>query len=414
MLKQYSVLVKSISLPFTLKVLTALIGLIFNYASTQYVSPHEFGLFSLAQLIILVLVTLSKFGLDTNMVKVIANQKNINTSEYFCALILIFGFLVIISTIFFSIGPFFVNNIILKPSLSELLLYIIAITIPNAVIALNSSFLRGAAQANYSLLFNGLVTMSLATLFIFIFEPSNAVSLLKLTLVANVISCTISFIVCFATAKTITPPSISKAPKMLRSGYSLWIVALVTLTIQQASVLFLARYTDASTIGVYAIATKIAFMLSFFLIAVNSVYSAKFVWLYKQGQKQKLTLLFFRLQKLLVTIAAIVTIVLMASSNMILVMFGENYVEGSQWLIILLIGQFINLSTGCSVNLLIMTGHELQHRNNTLIIALLTVVLAVILIPSYQATGAALTTSLAMISQNLLSYYFVHRLVLRN
>ena len=75
---------------------------------------------------------------------------------------------------------------------------------------------------------------------------------------------------------------------------------------------------------------------------------------------------------------------------------------------ILAVGPFIGTAVG---SLLSMTGHERQLRWIVFIGAVLGVSLGVLLIPGYGLIGAAIETSVAVASKNLLCVYQVNQLL---
>ena len=78
-------------------------------------------------------------------------------------------------------------------------------------------------------------------------------------------------------------------------------------------------------------------------------------------------------------------------------------------LVVLAIGQFINVSTGSVGFVLIMAGNERLARNNTLLAATVSLVLNVLLIPPLGALGAAIATAASIASLNLSAAYLVKR-----
>lgn len=89
--------------------------------------------------------------------------------------------------------------------------------------------------------------------------------------------------------------------------------------------------------------------------------------------------------------------------------FGEEFREASTALVILALGQFVNIATGSVGYLLSMTGHEKDVRNNVFVSAALGIGLGFALIPAYGLTGAASATAIAIASQNLLGVYQVKK-----
>ena len=75
----------------------------------------------------------------------------------------------------------------------------------------------------------------------------------------------------------------------------------------------------------------------------------------------------------------------------------------------MLIGQFINMTTGSVNVLLMMTNNENIVRLNTSISAIMCLLLGIIFIPKFGIMAAAIVTSLAIAFQNILNVFFVFK-----
>jgi len=89
--------------------------------------------------------------------------------------------------------------------------------------------------------------------------------------------------------------------------------------------------------------------------------------------------------------------------------FGEEFRTASTALVILALGQFVNIATGSVSYLLSMTGFERKVRDNAFFSALIGVALGFALIPNYGLLGASIATAIAIASQNLLGVYQVQK-----
>lgn len=404
------------AIPFTLKAATAVIGLLFNLVATQYLPVEEFGLFSLALVLVITIVTITKLGLDNTLVKIIAiekakrNPKAITRSYSFVLLLSLFSLLLIGTVLWFSQN--IISNILGQKELISLFFLILATALPNIFLIINSATLKGLQHPNLSVSFNGLITLTISSVLTYITAPQTALELLQLVCFATYTSCILSFSLCFGVLKIGWSFSLTPLKQVTDSCFPLWISSLVALIIQQLSILVLSNYAELADIAIYSIAAKIAVLMSFVLFAFNAILAPKFAALYATKQFISLKNLAKQANKILLLIAISISLFLYIISNELMTLFGEEYMRGTLWLRILILGQLINVGTGSVVNLLIMTGHEKLHRNLTLLVALITVILVSLLIPKYGAIGAAIATAVAMSIQNLLSYYFAHKLIL--
>lgn len=414
-MKNIEILTKA-AIPFSLKAATAVIGLLFNLVATQYLPVEEFGLFSLTLVLVITLVTITKLGLDNTLVKIVAVNKakqnhKATTQTYSFVLLLSFISLLIISTGLWA-SQNIISNILGQKDLPPLFFLILATALPNIFLIINSAMLKGLQHANLSVGFNGLITLTLSSILTFIITPQTALELLQLVCFATYTSCILSFLLCFGVLKIGWSFNLTPLKQVTNSCFPLWISSLVALVIQQLSILVLSRYASLADIAIYSIAAKIAILMTFVLFAFNTILAPKFAALYATNQLFSLKTLAKQANKMLLLIAISISLFLYILSDELMALFGDEYIAGTLWLQILIFGQLVNVGTGAVVNLLIMTGHEKLHRNLTLFVALVTVILVSILIPKYGAIGAAIATAVSMSLQNLLSYYFAHKLIL--
>ena len=96
-------------------------------------------------------------------------------------------------------------------------------------------------------------------------------------------------------------------------------------------------------------------------------------------------------------------------SKLILSIFGSSFTGAEKIIYVVSIGQFFLLSTGPVATLLMMTGYENLHRNNTLSCALINIFLNALFIPQLGAFGAALATSISIIIKNLVAVVVVYK-----
>ncbi len=409
-------LVKKAGSPLLLTVATALMGLIFNFSATKYLSAEEFGIFALAQTLVLILVTVAKLGLEKTLIKYVAASKALQQSTQTSSVYtmgLLYAFVGIICTTLTAwlFKELMVYRLLNQSELMPLIPIVLLLIAPNTFLAINSGLLRGYSCPNLSIVFSGFATLVLSTFFILLFHPSTALSLIKLVLFAAGSACIASFFLCFAQLKLKLTIDWQQTNAMFSSCMPLWTSSIVTLVIQQFSVIILSRHVSLSEIGIYAISSKIAVLMSFALIAVNVIVTPKFSAFYAAGKISELKSLTFTANKVLFIIALLMAITLFTTAELILSFFGAAFVQGAIYLKILVLGQMVNLGTGSVTHLLIMTGNERVHQKNTLITAVTAICLVLLLVPKFGAIGAAVSTAVSMACQNLLSYYSARKLI---
>ncbi len=191
------------------------------------------------------------------------------------------------------------------------------------------------------------------------------------------------------------------------SCFPLWIVMLLALAVQWSGQLIAGVWVPADEVAHLAVAQRTAMLVSFILIAVNLVVAPRFAALYAQHKHAELERLALRATRLMTLFALPVILLICVFPSWIMGWFGDAYRSSAPLLVILAVGQLVNVVTGSVGFLLSMTGHERDLRNVVLISGPFAIGVALILIPFYGVMGAAIATSLAVGCHNLLAAYRV-------
>jgi len=97
--------------------------------------------------------------------------------------------------------------------------------------------------------------------------------------------------------------------------------------------------------------------------------------------------------------------------HLIEILFGEPYIRSFDALLIIGLGQLISSLVGSVVLILNMTGHEKETFKGAIGFTFSNIVLNLALIPLYGIEGAALATTLCLVSLNFYLYFVTKRVV---
>jgi O-antigen/teichoic acid export membrane protein len=175
--------------------------------------------------------------------------------------------------------------------------------------------------------------------------------------------------------------------------------------------LLVGLWVDSAGVAQFAVAQRVAFLISFILVAVNVLAAPKFAALHQAGDLFSLERTARSCALLMAVIAAGPSLLLIATPQLVLGLFGEQFAAAALPLAILALGQFVNVATGSVSFLLMMSGNERLHRNNVTVWTLLNVLGCCVLIPRYGVLGAAISSSAAVALQNVSAAYLVRRRV---
>jgi len=188
-----------------------------------------------------------------------------------------------------------------------------------------------------------------------------------------------------------------------RSSLPLWVSAIMNQTMIWGGQFVAGIYNTPKELAELAVARNTSVLITFILTAVNYVSAPRFATLYNQGKMVELKRYARNTSWLMTIIAFPVILVIWVFPGFIMSMFGKEFVGGIWLLRILSIGQFVNVITGSTGYLLIMSGHEKDLRNIAIINGILAIVLAFILNPLLGPIGSAISTSVVLAGSNLMA-----------
>lgn len=160
-------------------------------------------------------------------------------------------------------------------------------------------------------------------------------------------------------------------------------------------------------VGVYNILLRVSEIIGFTLVIINFILAPLIARLFEEGNLFLLQKMITRSAQVTMLIGLPVMILIMVSRNYILHFFGVNFMNASNALLILCLGQFVNIFSGSVGTLLMMSGHEKFSILSLAISIVFNIVLNVTLIPVYGVIGAAIAASVSLVVWNSFAYFFV-------
>jgi O-antigen/teichoic acid export membrane protein len=189
----------------------------------------------------------------------------------------------------------------------------------------------------------------------------------------------------------------------------LFLVAGMYLINSQADTLMIGLLLDNTEAGIYVVASRVASLIGFGILAVNSIAAPMIASLYGQDRTDEL-------QRILIlgtwgtTIFALpVSLGLIIWGKVVLGLFGPEFSEGYTALVILVIGQLVNAATGLVGSLMQMSGQQVTAFRVIGGSAIANIILNALLIPKWGIEGAAITTATTTIAWSTILVYAAWR-----
>ncbi len=397
------------SIIFFIKVLAALFSFLFSVFLGRLLGSEGTGLYFLTQTIILIFAVLSRIGLDNAVVRYVAHLRinndwgNIIKVRKNAILFGVFGsFLAIFFIIFIS--PWLANVVFSKPEMQYLLIWMSLSILPITIFSLNAYVLQGLNKVAEAISIISFWVPLLSLIGVILLVPTfNIYGAIWSYIAAVYINLIISYCL-WKKSKIGKEFCLSRFShhKLLKSSFPLFGATILNLIVTWSPTIVLGVVSASEQIGIFGVANRTASLASFFLVAINSVVAPKFATLYSQNKIKELQVVASSSATIVTVVATPFVLVCLIFSSSIMKIFGEDFVSGDFVFLILLIGQFVNILTGSVGMLLIMSGNESIYRNVMGLSTMLCLALSIFLIPLFEATGAALATSITMIAQNII------------
>ncbi len=151
-------------------------------------------------------------------------------------------------------------------------------------------------------------------------------------------------------------PGQGEVRELLKYGAPRAPAALFSHLLFWTDLFVLARYADAFETGVYAAAARAAQVILLFIISVSLMFSPFVADLHARGERDKLDKLFKQLTRWTMALTLPLFVVLAVTPGSALRLFGSEFGAGQTALLILLLGQLLNVATGTGGFILIMVG----------------------------------------------------------
>ena len=397
------------------KAMSAFAAFFVTLAITRLLETHESGIFLLALSLLTVSSVFFRLGLDNVLLRIIGS----GASKQFSSQVMITGvsWVLLLSVLFTVIVYYFSIEISLwigKPDFSPVISVIIFALPPMAVFFLLSFGFQAYHRVVLTLLFRGLGTsivflVILFALWSFGFRGFTAFLLSIVYLISIFIVLFFSAVTWYhQTDRILEKPKFNDS-EIWSASSNLWAATTMSLAVQWSGILIAGALVATESIAHLSAAQRTAMLISFVLMVVNMVVAPRYARLWNEGDLVEIRRLAKWSTRGMLVLASPIVLVMFIFPEPIMGLFGQGYEEGALLLLIMAIGQFINVATGSVGYLLNMSGHERDFRRVTMFAGPLTIVLSYCLVAGYGVVGAAIATAVGLSLQNLGALYMVKK-----
>lgn len=205
----------------------------------------------------------------------------------------------------------------------------------------------------------------------------------------------------FMPNEVIHSPPVFKTKEWLTVSFPLLLVTGFQVVLRRADILMVGMYIGQREAGIYNAASKTAFLVSFVLMAVNTIAATMISPFHAKGDVLALQRLVSVVIRLTFWPTLLLALGLIFCGRTILGLFGPEFIKGYWALVLLATGYLISVSFGPVGFLMSLTGHQNQISLVMGLSALVNICLNLVLIPKWGLFGAAFATMITMILWNV-------------
>lgn len=399
---------------FFIRIFAFLFSYIFTIIITRNLGAESYGYITLSFSIMMILSVVCRLGFDLNLTRIFARDNNkVNQGLYTHSVILS----LIIGTFFCLLiylnSQYISTNIFGKPKFSKFLEWT-SLTIPLwSIILINSGVFRGLKKNLYYALFNSFGRFFLTTLILIVLLYIFEMNFDHIPAIAHFLGILIlsllSFFLIYQLFGALNFKRKTGFIGFFKVSLPMFLSTSLIIMLAWTDKLFLGYFVSGTEIGVYDISLRIAALIGFTLEALNSILVPKISEAFAREDFTKMQTEITFSAKINFYLSLGVFIFILVFSELILSLFGEEFILGQLVLSICCLGHLINSFSGPVGNILQMTGYHKLFTKIMLVAFIINLILNPVLISLYSIKGAAIAFVISMIFWNFTSSYFVYK-----
>lgn len=294
---------------------------------------------------------------------------------------------------------------------------ILIIVLLKAVLNIQSSFLQALKQPIISniplniIIPLGTVTCLLTYKYLgFNIKVTTALTVFSLSAIIGVLF-SIYCLIKFLPPRLLTENIETKNKLWRHSMVSLGLIGVITTLNSELATILLGYIGTLTDVAFFKVSLSGVVLLSVGMQAVNTVIAPDIAKKFQSNDIKELQTSITNATFLSSVVSLpIFLVIIIFSQELISLAFGADYIEASLSLVIVAIGQFINILFGSVGLILNMAGHEKKTLKSFIFGLILTSILLLLLVPLYKYVGAAISISIGMVVWPGIMSFYIYKL----
>ncbi len=399
------------------KMVSVFLGFASYFLLAHLLSPHEMGAYFLTMSLVALSATLAQLGLNQTIVRLVAEAVGTGRPGRAAAAVkkvMLYGgagALVVAGILISGAGRWVAVEVFHSSLMAHVMVLAGIMLIMTTFQGLLSESFRGFYDIRYASIFSGFFSTLISILLFFILWMKTGHADLATVMILSIIGGTTSNLAAAFLLKrkvnTVAGKDELRRREILTIAWPMLVTNLTLFVLNQMSIWVVGAFLPESQVAVYGAALRFALLLEKPLLIANAFLPPIIAEMYFTGRKTEL-------ERIIRTVAAFVSIpalllllgFILFGKMMLGIIFGEFYQSGTILLLILSMGQFINVWSGSCGITLMMTGHQKYMMGITVVCGLLGLGASIILVQLYGALGVAISFSATLSTQNILMLVF--------
>jgi O-antigen/teichoic acid export membrane protein len=402
------------------RVLTVAGSVAANALVARLLAPEAVGAYFLTVSIVTVFAVIAQFGLAQTSVRLIAASTatgRVGRAATTVRLVLRYGMcgaIIVAAVLVLGLGNWLAKQVFG----SVLLAGVVSLTAIWVVIATLQGLLaeafRGFHDIRLATFFEGTLTTVLS---VFLFAGLWAIQghgdlqqIIVLSLAAAFTNTLLAGLLMHGKLKSISSNDQLRPKEILQTAWPLLVTNLTIFVFMQADLWIIGIFRAHQQVAMYGAALRLVKIVILPLAIVNAVIAPHIATLYAQEKKRELQLM-LRASATLASIPALLALLVFTffGGPTLVLVYGDYYRGAAPILVLLSLGQMVNVWTGSCAMILTMTRHEMAMMIIAFVSGLITVSAAILLVRPYGAIGVAAATATGIILRNLSTLIYAKR-----
>ena len=413
---------KNLSSSFILNVASIILTYATNLVLTNVTNKSEYGAYVAVNNLAAIIAMFAPMGLHVLVLRQLSEYKSKQQFGFIKGLNHFSSIFIFASSFILALITYFLSQQfeIIKGIEHQEYLIIGLCTVPFIALMTYHQAVMGAIQhTGKSLLGEKIIRpllLAIGSATIFYFAITNGGDLINIYFIASILVFAINYVLMQRALRFELPGNHSKeydSINWIRQGWVFVPLSALTIINSRIDVQMIGMLMDEKealdNIALFNVASKAAQGVSLGLIIANYVLGPSAAELFFSNQIERLQNIVTKTARLVCAVSIPLIVLLIIFGKWLLGLYGEDYESSYLTMVILLVGQFVNVFTGSVGYLLMVSKNEKYSFLGMLVSVILNIMLNILLIKPLGIEGVAIATAVSMAAWNLIMLYYLKK-----